>query len=383
MRTAAAAAIMALGLCVGGAARAQCPGDSNGDGRVTIAELVAAVGSALHGCPTATNTVPPTAAATRSRTPTATSTTGGTATPSATPTRTPSVSLTPLGPHACTFVPGTAASHVTLNAAGFATPLAFAVNGSTAVDCGAPGSDGRADCTCQVNSIEPITIVGVGKVCITPLAEACPSLVVDCDGGAPLGIADLAVGNIGACTGNADCDEQCNGFCEGRNAVPHASGCTGFCTLGAMQACNLDADCLPNDGSCNGPDPVASNKEICQCECLNLAYGNAARSGELQCHLGTNIKVVDVSADCTAAPLISVGQACIPLTTELVSSVIDHANFTDATLPAAGPVHDEGSPIACADLQTTGTSGMKLRGAVSFFGSALGDLVIEFFTDCQ
>ena len=66
-----------------GRAAAQCCGDCNGDGAVTINELITAVNNALDGCGAATPTAPPAV------TPTASATPGRTSTPTKKPTTTP------------------------------------------------------------------------------------------------------------------------------------------------------------------------------------------------------------------------------------------------------------------------------------------------------
>jgi hypothetical protein len=79
---------MVLGLTLAlwprGGAAAPCCGDCNGDGAVTINELITAVNNALDGCGAATPTAPPAA----TPTPTVTATPGRTSTPTKQPTKT-------------------------------------------------------------------------------------------------------------------------------------------------------------------------------------------------------------------------------------------------------------------------------------------------------
>jgi hypothetical protein len=85
---------------------------------------------------------------------------------------------------------------------------------------------------------------------------------------------------------------------------------------------------------------------------------------------------------CTGNPdalLITVGTTCVPLTTDVATSELLHANNGTA---AFGPFEETGSPITCEALDT-GTSGLKMRGVVSFFGSSIGDLATQVNVDCE
>lgn len=87
-----------------GSARAQCCGDCNGDGTVTINELITAVNNALVGCggatPTLGRTTTPTRASTPTRTPTPTRKPTNTSTPS---NRCPLALTDTSGTRACGF----------------------------------------------------------------------------------------------------------------------------------------------------------------------------------------------------------------------------------------------------------------------------------------
>lgn len=78
------AAIAASFMQMGGASAQPCPGDLNGDGSVTVDEIVIVVNTALHGC-----NPPPTVTATQPAAPTATPSVTGTPTRTATASRTP------------------------------------------------------------------------------------------------------------------------------------------------------------------------------------------------------------------------------------------------------------------------------------------------------
>lgn len=440
-----------------------CEAFANSQGIVDISQLVKGVNNALNGCPA---------------TPTATGTMAGTATATITPTlpigNTPTATPTAtqpsgLGSHTCTLTgncqtttsqictsdascplttthepcismkckttttmscttandcPFThescvGGSQVALNVAALPVPLSFKLRGSIQVTCGEEDGSGKAECTCNINNIDPITINGIGTVCINPRDTPCDPRPIECNGGSPLGVDLVSNGNIGSCTGNDDCSTKCDTFCGGIGSVQPASGsgCIGFCTLGTMKACSTDADCLPDDGACNGPDN-SSHNGTCQCQCLNYAAGAAARPGEMQCNLGSTLKVVATGSPCTAPPMIDVGSSCIPITTQQATTVIDNANFVyhcsattsascsgpgmdsecrpptcpdcapdetcvPATLPASGPFTVDGAQIACSDLQSSNLSALKLRGVVNFFGSALGDIVSVLSSNCQ
>jgi hypothetical protein len=368
--------ITGVNIALGNAAVGACPSfDCQHNGTVPINCLIQGVNNALTGCPA---------------TPTATSTTlaSDTVTPTVppienTPTATPTMP-TEIGQHVCTLVPGSTASHIELNRSGFNVPVSVPLNGSATIVCGATDAGGDASCTCQVNAIDPVTIPGLGKVCLTASAEPCAARPIACNGGDPLGVAITADGNLGTCDGNAACETACATFCAGKGIAPQSSGCTGYCTGGAMSVCTRDADCQPDNGVCNGRDPVGAHNGICQCQCVDAASGPAARPGELQCLLGAKLIVVAAdAADCSAPPLISVGPSCVPLTTGTSSGIIDNANFTTMSVPADGPVTNTGAPIECSALRADTLADLKIRGVIAILGSSPSDIVAEIFASCR
>jgi hypothetical protein len=388
-----------------------CPAFQNAQGMVDIAQLIKGVNNALNGCP-ATPTVTPsgTPAGTASATVTATATNPPPAnTPTATPSPTGAPVTPPIGSQTCAFVKtcsggdhhdctkdadcmpdagtcnGNTKSGVALYAGAFPVPLNFGLGGSAKIDCGTPDANGKTQCTCGIISADPISIPSIGFVCIQPAPTPCPSSTIYCNGGDPVGLTALSDGNIGACTGNDACNTACDTYCAGISSVRVNAGCTGFCTAGSMKACNLDADCLPNDGSCNGPDPVGANGGICQCSCVNTAAGNASRPGDFECNLGASL-AVEAHAPCDGTDVtINVGTACIPLSTGAVSTFITHANFSaGATVPSSGqPVMTSGQPATCEQMTAGNLSSIQIHGAVNFFGSALGDLATSLSTYCK
>ena len=235
-----------------------------------------------------------------------------------------------------------------------------------------------------MGAIDPIRIPGVGTVCIANTPEACAARTVECTGGDPLGVELRSNGNVGTCDSNDACQAECETACTGSGAMRSASGCTGFCSLANNVECSVDADCLPDNGACNGPDPVGAHANVCQCTCINPSAGAAGVAGDLQCPLGVNL-TVEANAPCNGTDvLIDLGNSCITQTTSTASTLITQANFTAGTVPASGnPASGTGAPIECAALTGGSLGGLKLRGVVNFFGSALGDIASLFAADCQ
>jgi hypothetical protein len=89
--------IIAIGIALGSRPVTDCTAiDRSGDGRIGIDELIAAIGNALNGCPpTPTPTATATNTATRTRTATATPRATDTETPTATVTAPPTITVTP------------------------------------------------------------------------------------------------------------------------------------------------------------------------------------------------------------------------------------------------------------------------------------------------
>lgn len=325
----------------------------------------------------------PTAAGTAADTPTPTLTPPPTLTPTATstrPTATPTETIA-VAMHTCPLGTG---SHLEINSQAF--PLNVNSDGALRIGLAPAGANGVAVATCEIDHIDPINIPSVGYVCIKP-APGCDVGRADCDGGTALGVDLRANGNVGTCasptTGNADCAATCTTFCAsgGRNYL--SSGCTGRCSA-SERACTKDETCAnAGEGMCNGPDPVADNrKNICQCQCLNLGAGAPGGAGELQCQLGADINV-ESNAPCGDGDVtVVVGRTCIPLTTATASTQVNNANFSANSVPTS-PASNSGSRIACSAIDGDDTSGLQLRGVANFFGSTIGDLAVELFSNCQ
>lgn len=338
---------------------------------------------------------------------------------------------------------------------GSLTLPALPARGELTVNCGDPDAEtARAECTCDIVSLAPLQLVGVGFICLLP-TPGCSAGQVDCNGGdsisvdlvsdhnigtcctgdcnadsavsidelisgvnialgtqavdtcpafAPVGsegidIAKLVTAvntSLNGCNGNQQCGAQCEAYCAAMDKVPTLTqrGCEGFCDGGERKdlPCNCDsassAACDATavgscpGGACSGPDNVGFGS-ICECQCIERATGVVTAPGGLKCNLGTNLIVERPNANpCVGNPadlLITVGTTCVPLTTDLAMSELMHLNNGTVTL---GPFEETGSPITCETLDT-GTSGLKLRGVVSFFGSAIGDLLSQVNVDCE
>lgn len=328
------------------------------------------------GTPTPTST--PTVAGTATDTPTVTLT--PTATPIL-PTGTPTLTQ-PMVFHDCPLASG---SHLKINAAAF--PLTENTTGTLRIGlAGLGGAGGLAPATCEIDHIDPINIPSIGFVCIQP-APGCDLGTADCNGGTALGVDLRANGNVGSCasptTGNADCADTCATFCAGTGRDYRSSGCTARCSA-SERVCTNDSDCSNvGEGSCNGPDPVQnSQRDICQCQCVNLNAGAAGGAGEFQCQLGADINIENAAPCGDGDVKLAVGRTCIPLTSATASTQINNANFGSSSVPSS-PTSDTGSRLACSTIGGGTTSGLQLRGVANFFGSTIGDLAVELFSNCQ
>jgi hypothetical protein len=346
--------ILGVNIALGEQPVSACPAFANGQDEVTIAQLILGVNNALNGCPIA---------------------------PSPTPTETPTVTPT-TSPVAGNCALATD-SKLQIYAAAIDNPVSLQLNGSINVNCDVPQGGDSGECTCTVAAVDPIAIPGIGTVCIAPRTEPCDPAGVECTGGAPLGIELRSSGNIGSCSGNDACAALCATQCA--PAAASLSGCTGYCSLTNDVACNNDADCLPDNGACNGPDPVGDKFDICQCSCQDSAAGEAGRPGEMQCNMGAAL-TIERAAPCDGTDItINLGSACVPLTTATVSTLITNANFgASITVPKSGtPASSSGAPVECSALTSDNLAGYKARGAINLFGSTLGDLAVLLAADCQ
>jgi hypothetical protein len=313
-------------------------------------------------------------------------------TPSQTPTSTPTITppptptfTSPPGLHKCVQGPG---SDLKLYSAAFPVPITINSAGS-ALDIGGVGSIGE----CSIQNFLPVSIISIGFVCIQP-APGCSPGARHCGPGAgpALGVDAESDGNVATCTGQLDCETQCDATCPVQFGVGFArtsSGCTGFCTDGAQSACTADAQCDGlGEGSCSGPDNPGVNAGKCQCNCLKTDAFGPSDPGDLQCNLGASI-TVEATSPCDGSDLlINVGSACIPYTTQRAKGKIIDGNFIPGSTvpgPAPGPDSNDqtGAALACATLDTSTTTGWIGVGAVNFFGTTIGDLAVGVRAVCQ
>ena len=372
--------------------------DQNNDGQVEANEVDACIQSFLNPAtcamvftpvPTPTNTAPPPPTSTNTPPPpTSTGTVTNTPDQTATFTAAPTATTTPTSGvvvHTCTLA-GAGKSKIDLYTEGIGDPISFNLSGSLSLGAGGSST------SCDIVTLSPVNIVGIGFVCISAGGPCAPGTRWCGPGSGPaLGIDSQSDGNTGTCTNNTACQTICNGTCGGAANVQTA-GCTGFCsgTSPANQACTSDSQCLPSNGACNGPEPVPTeNAKICQCSCINTAAHGASDAGDFQCNLGSNI-VVETAAPCNGTDiLINVGNTCIPVSTEEASGLVTNSNFnacgnSPCTVPVPGITNDQtGVPIACTTMDASTVTGFVGVGAVNFFGSTLGDLSVGLKSTCQ
>ncbi|MEO8602132.1 MAG: hypothetical protein ABI629_06115 [bacterium] len=288
----------------------------------------------------------------------------------------------PLGSPLCTLVPGTTATRLEIHAATLPLPLVYPFSGQVQFDFGTPTAAGQASSACNIVNIDPIYIPSVGAICLQPVF-GCGASAIECNGTAAHGIDVRANAGAGTCASLYDCYNTCDGYCFGQGLSAVAAGCTGRCEFNDT-ACDADADCQPFGGSCYGADPVGLNGDVCQCICERDGVGSGARPGELECPLGVSLSV-ETAPPCDGADvLFSIGDRCAPFTTAPVTNLLANANFTSGDLPVDGVALHEGLPVPCADLVGgNGVSGLRMTSAADFFGTALGDLAVEIFAECQ
>lgn len=248
------------------------------------------------------------------------------------------------------------------------------LHGDLKLDCADPAQGGGA-CTCSLGTIDPIHLEGIGVVCVTETAQ-CEGGELDC-AGASAGRVDLVSDHdIGACTSNASCATSCAAHCQSMSAVMVASGCEGFCALGA----NANAACTSNSGcpgsACNGK--VNAHGQRCACHCRDDSQ--AASAGQLQCRLGLHL-TLELAAPCDGADFLAVvGDQCMTLTSGSLAATLSHANAGAGSLSVAAL---EGQSLACENLAGSGTSGLALVGAVSMVDTLLGDLIATVEIPCD
>lgn len=276
----------------------------------------------------------------------------------------------------------TAASKLDLRLAAAAFELPAA--GTLDITCGTTSPSGKATCSCDVTSFDPIVLPGIGLVCVNAIG-GCPPGEIDCDGGNSLSVDTHADHNIGSCGSNAACATSCDSFCNtlGATYVVMDSGCEAFCRGGSNDEdpCTADSDCP--GGSCPGKDPV-THPNVCSCTCGGSGLGAASVPGGLSCNLGVQIDVLVGPGDCDSPPSIILSPMCGPISTEVATSrIFDQGNTLGSNIPAPAALTQTGAAIDCTSLAASSTSGLTLVGGLGFFDSTLGDLLSGQVLVCQ
>lgn len=237
-------------------------------------------------------------------------------------------------------------------------------------------------CGCTVDRFDPVSIPGIGDVCVAQAETECPQRIADCDGDTGVDATVAADHNIGDCTGNPNCEDLCDTHCgalEG-DFVAQSSGCEGFCSGGSndANACTLDSQCP--GGSCPGPDNVPDGN-ICGCVCIETGSGTGTTGG-FGCSLGLALTVEqDGTGICgDNPPLITLPPLCGELTTGTAAASLANVSNTEMTLTLPPMT---GVPGSCQDLLSGDVSGATLVGHLAFFGSAVGDILTENNFICQ
>ena len=222
------------------------------------------------------------------------------------------------------------------------------------------------------------------------------------------------------CTSSCKADEECAAeqtcalnVCSEDGNCPAGEACTSACTTD--DECTTGETCVPSvgecpNGSCNGQDGAGFGA-ICECQCVDRTVGPATEAGGFRCNLGVSLIVEKPTlSPCIGDPLsrlITVGSSCVPMTTDMATTILHNANngkhcATNTTIPcvedaeceiflpgdtcvdAFGPFAETGHGIECAALTATGRAkGLQLRGVVSFFGSSIGDIATRVNADCR
>jgi cysteine-rich repeat protein len=349
------------------------------------------------GTPTETPTVTPTG--TETNTPTITSTATVTRTPTntsaATPTRTPTATATNTpGPAArtCSFNGATDTSTLVLCLASSCPFQTLQPSGSINITCGPTGGGGLRSCSCELNTFNPVTIIGIGVACVDP-ASGCPAGQADCDGGTAYNVDTVADHQIGLCTSNAQCATQCASYCSGLSKSVFLSACEGFCQGGTRNnlACHCDVvpaatcttpmalDCP--GGSCEGKDDERTLGDLdCHCQCINESFPPASPAGSMRCRLGVAIRV-ETAAPCdNSGVLVRLPALCASLTSATATQTFLDANETGPAMPSASQT---GTALSCATFDGGSVLGLDLVTNLAFFDSTVGDLSTRLRLDCQ
>ncbi len=328
--------------------------------------------------PTPTESPTTTATATPTESPTSTPTAPPTSTATSTPTSTSTATQTDtpkIPPASCRLAEG---SELTLK-----IPLPASIvllpEGELSVNCVEDGPD--LSCGCEVEAFAPVNIIGLGDLCVAPFAP-CATRTAVCDGNDGVDVVLNGDRNIGECTSNATCAAMCDAHCVGLGTgyFRQGSTCEDFCLGGEKDGdtCGVDAHCP--GGVCGGPDG-GTDGAICECVCAQTGIGAGAVGG-LSCGLGMAITVeLDEDGICgNIQPAVTFAPTCAELTTGMSRGQLDHAANQNLSI---GPTTLTGAPASCDALRQGELGGATLVGHLAFFGSAIGDLLVENSFVCE
>ncbi len=244
------------------------------------------------------------------------------------------------------------------------------------------GLDADLSCTCDVDHFDSAAIPGIGDVCIEP-SSPCEARSASCDGSTGADVVVEADHNIGECTSTADCASRCDTHCGdlGAGFFNKASTCEDLCLGGPNdgEMCIFDSECP--DGSCGGRDG-GQDGQICECVCAQTGAGGGT-TGSLACGLGVAITIeLDADQICGNTPP---GIVLMPLCAELTTGMANGVILNSGNEPGRniGPSTLTGDKGSCSDLASGSVSGTTFVGHLPFFGSAIGDLLVETVFACE
>jgi hypothetical protein len=282
-----------------------------------------------------------------------------------------------------------------------------ASSGEVGIECDEVGENGIRDCRCIFRRFDPVSITGIGFVCVDPPLDnqgnpvECPVGRQDCNGSTSVNI-DLIADHqdAGQCEeGNEQCMELCDAYCAGLEPpkVRFNSGCESFCQGGerAGLPCNCDtapaSTCTVEDpltcplGSCEGKDLddifADFDRNDCHCQCIDEAFGDPNPAGSFRCRLGTRIRVEQRAPCDNTGVLVRLPPLCAPLTTGVHNGIILNANEDPNAVLEVSQL--EGVAISCNQVDEGSFAGMTMVTNLAFFDSTVGDLISQLVLQCQ
>jgi hypothetical protein len=277
--------------------------------------------------------------------------------------------------------------------------ITFPLDGDFTLDCGSiDPNTGEAVCSCEMESLLPATLPGIGFVCLNFVpTEDCTPGRIDCDGGSGREVRTITGHHVGPDVQvldpnqfllefcgfldpndtNPECDRMCDTYCASLEPAGSfrtiLSACEGFCQGGPREdlSCDTDVDCPFS--SCAGGEGVP-HRWHCGCDCLQVG-GDPSRAGALNCEVGVQISVEN-AAPCNEGTItIYLEPKCIPVSSELGMGIILDANNDDGTTVGGRELF--GAPGKCSDVANGVLTGFTLVGSGHAMDSNIGDLQVE------